>query len=82
MQLRVAGVSIIPRENFTSFDDAIAFVKTNPTRYVIKPSGEARWGDRAEVWVEGIPHSNSHAHYNKIRRSAMTEDQRHPADRI
>ena len=24
------------------FDDAIAFVKANPTRYVIKPSGEAQ----------------------------------------
>jgi phosphoribosylamine--glycine ligase len=41
-ELKAAGVSIIPQENFTSFDDAIAFVKANPTRYVIKPSGEAQ----------------------------------------
>lgn len=41
-ELRSAGVSIIPQENFTAFDDAIAFVKANPTRYVIKPSGEAQ----------------------------------------
>jgi phosphoribosylamine--glycine ligase len=41
-ELRATGVSIIPQENFTSFDDAIAFVKANPTRYVIKPSGEAQ----------------------------------------
>lgn len=41
-ELRAAGVTIIPQENFTSFDDAIAFVKANPTRYVIKPSGEAQ----------------------------------------
>ena len=41
-ELRAAGVGIIPQENFTSFDDAIAFVKANPARYVIKPSGEAQ----------------------------------------
>lgn len=41
-ELRAAGVAIIPQENFTSFDDAIAYVKANLTRYVIKPSGEAQ----------------------------------------
>ncbi len=41
-ELKAAGVSIIPQENFTSFDDAIAFVQSNPNRYVIKPSGEAQ----------------------------------------
>jgi phosphoribosylamine--glycine ligase len=30
------------QENFTSFDDAIKFVESNPGRYVIKPSGEAQ----------------------------------------
>ena len=41
-ELKDAGVSIIPQANFTSFDDAIAYVKQNPQRYVIKPSGEAQ----------------------------------------
>ena len=41
-ELKNAGVSIIPQENFTSFDDAITWVKANPGRYVIKPSGEAQ----------------------------------------
>ena len=41
-ELKAAGVSIIPQENFTSFDDAIAFVQANPNRYVVKPSGEAQ----------------------------------------
>jgi phosphoribosylamine---glycine ligase len=41
-ELKAAGVSIIPQQNFTSFDDAIAFVKASPNRYVIKPSGEAQ----------------------------------------
>src|SRR5262245_46070710 len=41
-ELKQAGVPIISQENFTAFDDAIAFVKANPARYVIKPSGEAQ----------------------------------------
>jgi phosphoribosylamine--glycine ligase len=41
-ELKAAGVSIIPQENFTSFDDAMDFVRRNPSRYVIKPSGEAQ----------------------------------------
>jgi phosphoribosylamine--glycine ligase len=41
-ELKAAGVSIIPQENFTSFDDAMEYVRKNPNRYVIKPSGEAQ----------------------------------------
>lgn len=41
-ELKAAGVSIIPQANFTSFDDAMAYVRENPNRYVIKPSGEAQ----------------------------------------
>jgi phosphoribosylamine--glycine ligase len=41
-ELRKAGVPIISQENFTAFKDAIAYVKANPNRYVIKPSGEAQ----------------------------------------
>ena len=41
-ELKNAGVSIIQQENFTSFDDAVAYVNANPNRYVIKPSGEAQ----------------------------------------
>ena len=41
-ELKNAGVAIIPQENFTSFDDATAYVKANPNRYVIKPSGAAQ----------------------------------------
>src|SRR3989338_434507 len=41
-ELKKAGVSIIPSWNFTSLDDAIEFVKANPTKYVIKPSLEAQ----------------------------------------
>jgi len=34
-ELKKAGVPIIPQENFHSFDEAIAFVRANPNRYVI-----------------------------------------------
>lgn len=41
-ELKKHGISIIPYKHFESFDDAIAFVRANPARYVIKPSGEAQ----------------------------------------
>ena len=41
-ELKNAGVNIIPQENFTSFDEAVAYVQANPNRYVVKPSGEAQ----------------------------------------
>ncbi len=41
-ELKAAGITIIPQENFTDFATAIEFVRTNPNRYVIKPSGEAQ----------------------------------------
>ncbi len=41
-ELRSVGVNTHPSWNFTSFDEAIEFVKKNPDRYVIKPSGRAQ----------------------------------------
>ena len=41
-ELKAVGVPIIPQQDFTSFDDAMAYVQANPNRYVIKPSGEAQ----------------------------------------
>ncbi len=41
-ELKSVGISIIPYKDFTSFDDAIAYVRENPNRYVIKPSGQAQ----------------------------------------
>ncbi|MBU1076613.1 MAG: phosphoribosylamine--glycine ligase [Spirochaetes bacterium] len=41
-ELKSAGIHIIPYQNFTSFDDAIQFVKDNPGKYVLKPSGRAQ----------------------------------------
>ncbi len=41
-ELKKAGVSIIPNQNFKLFDDAIEYVESNPGKYVVKPSGEAQ----------------------------------------
>lgn len=41
-ELKKAGVSILKYREFDDFDAAIAYVKENPRRYVIKPSGEAQ----------------------------------------
>ncbi|MDG6901935.1 MAG: phosphoribosylamine--glycine ligase [Nitrososphaerota archaeon] len=41
-ELNSVGVEVLPSWNFTSFDEAIEFVKKNPDRYVLKPSGKAQ----------------------------------------
>lgn len=41
-ELNSIGVDVLPSWNFTSFDEAIEFVKKNPDRYVLKPSGKAQ----------------------------------------
>jgi phosphoribosylamine---glycine ligase len=41
-ELKKYGISIVPYKEFKSFQEAIDFVKFNPGKYVIKPSGEAQ----------------------------------------
>jgi len=41
-QLKKAGLQTIPSWDFAEFDDAVRFVKENPGRYVVKPSGKAQ----------------------------------------
>jgi len=41
-ELKKAGINILPHYDFTNFDDAIKFIKDNPSRYVLKPSGAAQ----------------------------------------
>ncbi len=40
-EMKKAGMNILPHWDFTSFDDAIEFMKKNLGRYVIKPNGIA-----------------------------------------
>lgn len=41
-EMRAAGLSILPKWDFESFDAAIDFIKTTPDRYVVKPNGKAQ----------------------------------------
>ena len=41
-EMSAAGLTVLPRWEFDSFDAAITFMKVNPGRYVIKPSGKAQ----------------------------------------
>jgi len=41
-ELRKYGIHTLPSKDYSSFEEAIEFVKANPGRYVIKPSGEAQ----------------------------------------
>lgn len=41
-EMKAAGLSILPKWDFDSFDAAIAFVKAQPDRYVVKPNGKAQ----------------------------------------
>ena len=41
-ELNSVGVDVLPSWNFTSFDEAMDFVRKNPDRYVLKPSGKAQ----------------------------------------
>ena len=41
-EMKSAGMNTLPKWDFDSFDAAIAFIKENPGRYVVKPSGRAQ----------------------------------------
>lgn len=41
-EMKAAGLRTIPSWDFTTFDDAIQFVRENPGRYVVKPNGKAQ----------------------------------------
>ncbi|MCL5238886.1 MAG: phosphoribosylamine--glycine ligase [Candidatus Marsarchaeota archaeon] len=50
-ELKAADVNILLSQNFESFDEAVKFVKANPDRYVLKPSGEIQ--DEKELLFVG-----------------------------
>lgn len=41
-EMKAAGLTTLPSWEFESFEAAIEFVKQNPNRYVVKPSGKAQ----------------------------------------
>ncbi|MCX6764503.1 MAG: phosphoribosylamine--glycine ligase [Candidatus Nealsonbacteria bacterium] len=38
-EMKQAGLAVLPHWDFSDFDSAIEFIKSNPTHYVFKPSG-------------------------------------------
>ena len=40
-EMQKAGMSVLPHWNFADSDSAIDFIKSNPGRYVFKPSGKS-----------------------------------------
>ena len=51
VELKNAGVNILSGQSFTDFDEAVKYVKANPDRYVLKPSGEIQ--DEKELLFVG-----------------------------
>src|SRR5688572_16878277 len=41
-EMKAAGMNVLPCWDFDSFDEAIAFVRGKPDRYVVKPNGKAQ----------------------------------------
>lgn len=50
-ELKSHGVNILPSWNFSSYDDAILFIKQNPDRYVFKPSGNTPSGGKGLLFI-------------------------------
>lgn len=51
MELKKYGVNILPHWNFTNYDEAIAFLKASPDRYVFKPSGNTPSGGKGLLFI-------------------------------
>lgn len=41
-EMKAAGLTTLPNWDFGSFDEAIAFIRSKPDRYVVKPNGKAQ----------------------------------------
>ena len=50
-EIKNAGMIVLPHWNFTDFDTAISFIKSNPGRYVFKPSGTISSEDKGILFM-------------------------------
>ena len=50
-ELKKYGVNILPSWNYSNYDEAIAFIKENPSRYVFKPSGNTPSGGKGLLFI-------------------------------
>ena len=50
-EMKSVGMLVLPHWDFTDFDAAIHFIKTNPGRYVFKPSGYVQGGSKGIIFL-------------------------------
>lgn len=50
-ELKKHGINILPSWNFSNYDEAIAFIRENPDRYVMKPSGNTPSGGKGLLFI-------------------------------
>lgn len=50
-ELKRHGVNVLPSWHFSSYDEAISFIKSNPDRYVFKPSGNTPSGGKGLLFI-------------------------------
>lgn len=50
-ELRRHGVSVLPHQNFSNYDEAIQYIKDRPARYVFKPSGNIPSGGKGLLFI-------------------------------
>jgi phosphoribosylamine--glycine ligase len=57
-QMRKAGMMVLPHWDFSDFDSAIDFIKSNPGRYVFKPSGNIHSDLKGVLFMGEEPDGN------------------------
>ena len=50
-ELKKYGINTLPNQNFSNYDEAVNFIKTNPGRYVFKPSGNTPSGGKGLLFT-------------------------------
>jgi len=72
-EMKKHGVSILPYRNFTCFDDAIQFIKDNPTSYVIKPTGRTPPTTKGILFIGEQPKGEDVIHVLKDYKEAWSD---------
>lgn len=50
-ELKKYGVNILPSWHFSNYDEGVAFIRSNPSRYVFKPSGNIPSGSKGLLFI-------------------------------
>jgi phosphoribosylamine--glycine ligase len=71
--MRQVGMSVAPTHDFTTFEQAIAFVRAHPRRYVYKPSGSGLASNR--TFVGEMVDGRDLVAYLELQRRSWPSDQ-------